>query len=319
MNVTNYLKLIYNQPGHPAFMSGAPTLLREVRKKYPLTSLQAVQKFLKTRLEYNLHTERNKRKKKVHPKFITTSPYQSVSCDLAFFAKNKLIYLMCIDDHSGMKYAQYVGNRKTASSTLRAMQKILKRMPVRPARIRIDRGTEFAALRTYLSKEKIALTHLDTYQKAYNAEAFIGQLRKLFRRYKTKTNRQDIRPAIQSLVNSMNKKYNRVIKMSPEEAANPANAGIVFKRRFLSHLRHRFEMPEPKYREGTRVRILNFKNAAEEKSTLTKHQQRYSSTVFTVYKALQDTYPQQYLLSDSEGNIISRRFLERHLIDIDEQ
>ena len=155
MNVLKYLALIYHHPGHPAYLSGGPTLLREVRKKYPCTSQKVVEKFLKTLPKYNLHTERNKKETKTHPKFITTALFQSVSCDLAFFTKNKLIYLMCIDDHSGMKYAQYVGNRKTAASTLRAMDQVLARMPTRPGRIRINRGvcfTEFASLRTHLGK-----------------------------------------------------------------------------------------------------------------------------------------------------------------------
>lgn len=316
MNLKTYLNLIYNHPGHAAFISGAPTLLREAKRKFPGAKLKQIEDFLKTKLEYNLHSERNKKLQKTHPKFYTTSPFQSISCDLAFFSKNHLIYLMCVDDHSGMKYAQYVGNKKTAESTSRAFAEILKKMPTTPARVRIDRGTEFAKLDKMFKDRKIAISHLDTYQKAYNAEKFIGELRRIFRCYKTKTGRQDIRPIIQKIVSSMNNKYNRVTKMTPLQAMKQQNAGLVFERRYLHHLQQGLSMPNPKYKAGDHVRCIIFKNAAEEKSSLSKRVGRYSSTVFSIYKAVPETYPQQYLLQDEQGNIISRRFMERHLIDV---
>lgn len=319
MNVNQYLNLIYNKPGHPAYLGGESILLREGRRKFGTSlSRQQVVSFLKQKPEYNIHTDRNKRTPKHHPKFVTTAPLQSISCDLAFFAKNKLIYLLCIDDHSGMKFAHFVGNRKTASSTLGAFKKIIAQMPHKPGRVRIDRGTEFVGLKKFLKDNKIQLSHLDTYQKAYNAEKFIGELRKIFKRYKTKTERKDIRPIIQNIISTMNKKYNRVIKMSPRQAFDPKNSGLVFEKRFLQHLNKKLTMPPPKYKVGDTVRVINFKNAAEEKSLL-KPMQRYSSTIFRIYKALEETYPQQYLLMDENEKIISRPFLERHIIDVDER
>lgn len=97
MDKKRYLSFIYHTKGHPAYLSGSSELFRQAKRKFPSITFKTIEKFLQKQKAYNLHTEKGKHQKKLHPKFITTSPFQSISCDLAFFAKNKLVYLMCID------------------------------------------------------------------------------------------------------------------------------------------------------------------------------------------------------------------------------
>lgn len=321
MNPEQYMNLIYHKRGNPAFMSGETALYRETKKKFPKVIRKDVVKFLKKLQSYNLHTEAPKKVNKVHPKFITTTPFQSVSCDLAFFAKNKLVYLMCIDDHSGLKFSEFAGNRKTANSTKRALEKIFSRMPRMPMRLRVDKGREFSSLKSFLASKKIAFSQLDSYQKAYNAEAFIGQLRKIYRRYQTYSGKKDIRPIIQSIVTSMNKKRNRVTGLTPIEASKMQNAGQVFEKRFSKHLekmRENYDVSKiAKFPLNSKVRVISYRNASEEKSLLKKGP-RYSSTIFTVYKQVNGSFPIQYMLKDDKGVVINRRFIERHLVSVNE-
>ena len=114
----------------------------------------------------------------------------------------------------------------------------------------------------------------------------------------------------------MNKKHNRIIKMTPIEAAKIENAGIVFQRRFGDYIKEKSKNYEGKFAIGTKVRVIAFKNASEQSNPF-KKDTRYSTSVFTIYKKVSESFPVQYLLEDEQANLISRPFLERHLIKID--
>jgi len=310
------MNFIYHNRGNPAYLSGETTLYREVKKRFPTTKIEEVRRFLSTLAHYNIHSEKNQTKKKIHPKFYTTAPFQSLSCDLAFFKGNKNIWLMCIDDHSNYKLAQFIGQKKTAKSVQNALEKLLKRIPSSVGQIRTDLGGEFSKLKGFLKEKNISYVGLDSYQKAYNAEKFIGDFRKIYRRYKTYTKHKDLHKIMPSIVNSMNKKYSRVLKMTPLEATNPLKSGLVFHNKYGNHFENKQfnSFPNSKYKVGDRVRIKDFRNAAEEKSTMVKKERNYSQTVFIVHSVIPDTWPQQYIIADEDGRVIRRRFIDRHLI-----
>ena len=316
MNRDQYLKYIYHKQGNPAYLGGENALLREAKKKFPTLKRSDVVKFLSELPYYNVNSEKNKKIKKEHPKFLTTTPFQSMSCDLAFFSKNKNIWLMCVDDHSSYKISQYVGHKKHSKTVKNALEKLLKRLPRKPGQIRTDKGGEFAGFKNFLNKNEIQYVPLDSYQKAYAAEKFIGDFRKLFRKYQSYTGKKDLHKIMQPLVSTMNRKYNRVTKMTPLEATQMSRAGEVFHNKYGSAYSKMVEnsFPKAKYKEGNKVRTINFKNAAEEGLPMNKSRQKFSSSVFTVYKVLPETHPQQYLLTDEQNNLIGRRFIDRHLI-----
>ena len=223
---------------------------------------------------------------------------------------------MCVDDHSSYKLAQFVGHKKNAKTVLNAMQKLLKRVPGKVGQVRTDKGGEFASFKKFLNKEQIQYVPLDSYQKAYAAEKFIGDFRKLYRKYQAYSGKKDLHKIMQPLINSMNKKYSRITKMTPIEATNISRSGEVFKNKYGHYYQKRITnaFPDPKYKEGDHVRTINFKNAGEEHSKLDKNKQKFSTSVFRIYKVLPETYPQQYLLIDQEDKVINRRFIDRHLI-----
>ena len=315
MDKIQYMNYIYHRPGSSAYLSGETALFNAMKLKFPAIKISEVRNFLAKLDYYNVLSEKNKNMPKVHPKFITTTPFQSISCDLGFFKKNKNIILFCQDDFSGFKMAQFIGHKKNAKSSANAMRKILSKLPTKPAQIRTDQGGEFANFKKI--DKNIKHVSLNSFQKAYNAEKLIGEFRKLYRRYQEYTGRKDVQKILPKLINSMNKKKSRITKMAPIEAIKIENAGKVFKNKFSKNYMQRSYNTFPqntKYKKGDKVRVLDFRNATEEKSNFDKKKKRYSSAVFTIKEVLPATSPQQYLIEDSYGKIINRRFIDRHLI-----
>lgn len=329
MNETNqeaYMKRLYYNPKTSAYLSGETSLFHAMRKKFPTIKREKIAKFLMKQKIYNLFTEKNKRKRKLYTKYVTSKPFQSMSCDLFFGKGHKNIFLMCADDFTNYRLGQFVGHRKTAKATTNAMAKILTAIPkkMHVNTIRTDYGSEYAGFEKFLKDKDIKYVPLKSYFKAYNAEKMIRDVRQVLKRYSQKYNKKVSPKIIKTIIRSLNNRHNRIMKMSSIDALNVENYGKVFERKFGSYIkakRDNVNIKEmAKYRRGDKVRVLAYRNIIEERSQLSKKPTRYSTTIFRVFKPIPETYPIQYFLIDeNSGQFINKRFLESHLIPIDEK
>jgi len=306
------LDRLYTQRASKSYLASSDQLLRAAQEKDPSITRKEVQKFLDSRESYQMTNEQNKRAPQLYPKMVTTAPYQEMHCDLAFWSRNAFVYLICRDLFSGMTHAQYMGNRKDAARTLRAFQKIEKEIKFPLLSVAYDSGTEFQQVSKYLRDKHRRAKQLKSFQHAYAAEKAISDIRKLYRRYKVATGRSDIRKSIGDFVKTINKRHNRVTKMSALDALKVENFGKVFSRRYGRYLTRLHKGSKAKFQPGDRVRILNFVSASE-KSKIIKPPTRFSSSIFTVYKRVPHSHPPSYIVVDDQQREINRPIYERNL------
>jgi len=311
-------KLYYN-PGTGAHLSGETTLLSAARKIDPTISRDTVVNFLHKQNVYQLINETNKTHKKQYPKAVATRPNALMHCDLAFWAKNQIIFLICRDIFSSMTYAQFMGRSKSAKATLNAFKKIEQRVKGGPIfHVSFDSGTEFASVSKYLKQTGRQATKLSSWQHAFAAEAAIKDIRRQYRKMKAKNGKGDIRKLMPSILSTLNNKPSRITGMKPIEAVKPENFGTVFSRKFTPYINKvnttNFEK-DAKYKPGDTVKVLNLKSASERHS-LTKQPTTYSTTNFTIKAVNKQSFPISYTICDSEGTVINRSYYERHLFKV---
>jgi len=314
------LNQLYNTPGTGTHLAGESTLLIEAQKKDPTITRDDVLKFLNSKKVYQLTNETNKRAKKLFPKAVTTRPNALMHCDLAFWAKNSIVYLVCRDTFSSMTYAQFMGKGKGAQRTLNAFKKIEERVKGgRISHVSFDSGTEFSLVSKYMRDTGRKATKLSSWQHAYCAEAAIKDIRMQYRKIKAQNDgKGDIRKLMPSIISTINNKPSRITGMKPVEAALPQNWWTVFTRKFDPYLQKIKETnydTEPKYKPGDTVKILNLKSASE-RNAMKKPETTYSETNFTINRVLRQSYPISYKLSDPDGTEINRSFYERHLFKV---
>jgi len=316
----NLLSRLYNSPGRGAWHAGETTLLKAAQAKDPTIERKDVKNFLYHQKVYQLTNETNRTRRKDYPKAISTRPNALVHCDLAFWAKGNIVYLICRDIFTSMTYAQFMGKGKDAKRTLVAFKKIEDRIKGGPImHVSFDQGTEFNDVAKYMRDRNRQATKLSSWQHAFAAEAAIKDIRKLFKKYKAKHGgKGDIRKIMPLIISTINNRPSRITGLKPVEAVKMENWAKVFNSKFrgyISHINTIDTKKLAKYKPGDKVKIINFKSASDQ-NALVKPQTKYSTTNFTINSVLQMSFPISYTITDPDGYQINRPYYERHLFKI---
>jgi len=314
------LNQLYNNPGTGAWHAGETTLLAAAKEIDPTIKRENVVDFLKQQKVYQLTNETNRTKLKEYPKAVATRPNALVHCDLAFWAKNSIVFLICRDIFSSMTYAQFMGKGKDAKRTLNAFQKIESRIKGGPiGHVAFDQGKEFTMVADYMREKGKQATKLSSWQHAFAAEAAIKDIRQLYKKYKAKHDgKGDIRKLMPKIISTINNRPSRILGMKPSDAVKQENWGTVFRRKFLPYTMKSANVKRiAKYKPGDTVKILNLKSASGQQS-MKKPLTKYSTTNFTINSIKPTSYPVSYTISDPDGYIINRPYYERHLFKVPE-
>lgn len=312
---SSILHNLYSTPGSATFLASPELVFKRAKELDQSITLNQVREFIKKKISYQL-TNESGRSQRGHPKFITTHPYQEVHCDIGFWNKNAFKYLICRDLFTGTTHSKFLGNKKDAKRTLNAFKKIEEEAKFPIISVAFDRGTEFMEVIKYMRNKGSKAKQLQSYQHAFAAEKAISDIRKLFRKYKIESGKKDIRKIMQKLVSSINKRTNRVTGMSSLDAQLVENFGKVFERRYKKYLQ-KIESIDTieKFQPGQRVRISSL-GSASSKSSFKKPETKFSSTIFTVYKRVPNSFPPSYILQDENGTFIDKPFYQRHLYPV---
>ena len=314
------LNQLYNNPGTGTWHAGETTLLTAAKEIDPTIKRQNVVDFLKQQKVYQLTNETNRTKLKEYPKAVATRPNALVHCDLAFWAKNSIVFLICRDIFSSMTYAQFMGKGKDAKRTLNAFQKIESRIKGGPiGHVAFDQGKEFTMVADYMREKGKQATKLSSWQHAFAAEAAIKDIRQLYKKYKAKHDgKGDIRKLMAKIISTINNRPSRISGMKPSDAVKQENWGTVFRRKFLPYTMKSANVKRiAKYKPGDTVKILNLKSASGQQG-MKKPMTKYSTTNFTINSIKPTSYPVSYTISDPDGYIINRPYYERHLFKVPE-
>ena len=314
------LNQLYNNPGTGAWHAGETTLLAAAKEIDPTIKRENVVDFLKQQKVYQLTNETNRTKLKEYPKAVATRPNALVHCDLAFWAKNSIVFLICRDIFSSMTYAQFMGKGKDAKRTLNAFQKIESRIKGGPiGHVAFDQGKEFTMVADYMREKGKQATKLSSWQHAFAAEAAIKDIRQLYKKYKAKHDgKGDIRKLMPKIISTINNRPSRILGMKPSDAVKQENWGTVFRRKFLPYTMKSANVKRiAKYKPGDTVKILNLKSASSQQG-MKKPLTKYSTTNFTINSIKPTSYPVSYTISDPDGYIINRPYYERHLFKVPE-
>jgi len=245
-----------------------------------------------------------------------------VHCDLAFWAKSNVVFLICRDIFTSMTYAQFMGKGKDAKRTLNAYKKIESRIKGGPIlHVAFDQGKEFNDVVEYMKSKNRQATKLSSWQHAFAAEAAIKDIRKLYKKYKAKHDgRGDIRKLMPLIISTINNRPSRIMGLKPVEAVKQENWGKVLEAKFGRYIDRVNSINTEqlaKYKPGDTVKIINLKSASEQ-AALTKPLTKYSTTNFTINSVNEMSYPISYTILDPDGYLINRSYYERHLFKIPE-
>ena len=314
------LNKLYNNPGTGTWHAGETTLLAAAKEIDPTIKRENVVDFLKQQKVYQLTNETNRTKVKEYPKAVATRPNALVHCDLAFWSKNNIVFLICRDIFSSMTYAQFMGKGKDAKRTLNAFQKIESRVKGGPIfHVAFDQGKEFTMVADYMKEKGAQATKLSSWQHAFAAEAAIKDIRQLYRKYKAKHDgKGDIRKLMPKIISTINNRPSRITGLKPSDAVKLENWGTVWEKKFFPYvIKAKLANIEKraKYKPGDTVKILNLKSASD-KQGMKKPLTKYSTTNFTINSIKPTSYPISYTISDPQGRIINRSYYERHLFKV---
>ena len=260
--------------------------------------------FLRQNETSSLH-KRIRRKFKTR-KTITYFPFDICMIDLAFYiapdyvkANNGYKYIMVfVDVFSKMCYVEILKD-KNGTTSMMALERIIKRLPETPNQIITDVGTEFYNSHVQQLFKEYGIVHysLTSKHKASVAERMIqtlkGRLEKYF--WKNKTKRYiDI---LDQTVNNYNNSPHRSIGMAPS-AVNSKNIRQVF----LKMYKNANMKTMPRLQVGDTVRIAKLKTIFEKGYT-----RRWSIELYTILTAKALGGVDYYKVKDETGNILPRQ------------
>lgn len=259
---------IWTSGNEPASFSGSslfnvenPTFSQGTLRKNLLPSLITYQKF-----------KAAKRPRIYNPYFVYTIR-TVLQADLIFMRDPKSMvrdnrgyqYILIMQDIFSRKIWAEPLKNKTGRDVLPAMTKILNSM--RPfkngVRLVIDRGTEFLnpQIQNLLQRHGITVTHPSDGHASHVERANLSLQRLLYQRMTQVGGRRIWYTYLPQAVRNMNNRHHRIIRMTPEEAEQDANADKVneamslYRQKALSK-----KKKKPMYKVGDIVRIKKFKN-----------------------------------------------------------
>lgn len=262
---TDLLEKIYSTLEHPASLSSAEKLQRQLRTSYNIKlSLRDIQTWLNTKRSYNLH-RRALRHYERNPTIVSNLDDQW-QIDLFFLPElggTERLALLAIDLASRYVWVEPLVN-KTGPAVTAAMKKILLRAaPRKPLKIQGDAGKEFfnKHFKQLLQKNGIELFSTNSDMKAAIAERAIRTIKeKIYRALDNDTklgNRWT--ETVAALVASYNNTFHKAIQTSPERV-NKHTVGDALHALYSKYWKNDRQYLSSKFKIGDYVRISIIRN-----------------------------------------------------------
>lgn len=254
------LRRNYDNVDHPISFAGIATIFRWYRRKLPQKNIENV---LSTFESYTLHKEMKEGRRNPHFLYLKNHRKEIDLCDVAKFKKDNdgvTFIVILIDCWTRFMVAEPVKN-KSATDVLEAVKRMFNRIKEFPKYLGGDRGVEFInkKMQTYCSKNNIIYTPNYNYVHASFVERANRTFKKILFSWMTENETLNYLPHLQELVQLYNKRYNRTMMMSPNDAELKENH-LQLRRNMSRHYVNFFRRKrKPTFQVGDIVRIAKSK------------------------------------------------------------
>lgn len=298
--------------GSTLFHKSNPSLSQKKIKDEILPTIPTFQKF------------RGKKRPSVYNPYFVRKKRKVIQSDLLHMLHppkmkkdNKgFVYILVVQDIFSRKIWALPLKNKTGDTILKALKPILKKM--RPfkknTRFIIDRGTEYLnkKVKALLETEKIEIVHPSD-GHASHVERVILSLQRLLYQYienkgGKKLNWLDFLPEAVSLIN---RRYHRIIKMSPNEAENNINEKKVNEAMSL-YRQKAFKKQNQRKKQALSLKLNDYVRIQKWKNKFSRgYEKNFTTEVFRITKVLKHLPITMYTVSDlNEQKILGNFYAE---------
>jgi transposase InsO family protein len=307
----NALRNSFYDTRQASAFTGLNSVARAARHAVRTVTPNKAREWLSGETAYVLH--RSKRKRFARSKIFAPSRHALWEADLTFFDKLKRFndgvkYLLVVIDVFSKIAAVEPLRTKATVTVSQAFEAILRRLKVKPSKLRTDRGTEFnsAAFRRLMIKHGIHhYMTLDADIKAGVAERFNRTIKGRITRFMTANKTQRYLPQLQNIVAGYNASPHRSIGMAPNDV-NRVNQKTVW-HRLYGDGQNKTRAMRPKFKIGDRVLITKSRDVFERGYTI-----NWKREVFTVHKIILH-FPYRYVLRDDSNEVLEGSFYEQEM------
>ena len=319
LSKSDLFKSIYYKTSNPGSFGGVERLLREVRKINSDIRRHDVKEWLKSQIVYTLHKPKINHFSR-NPT-LAEFPNENFQADCVFIndisEENDGIdrLLTVIDVFS--KYAWCIPLATSdADGVIKAMEKIINER--KPSKLMTDQGTEFKNAKFKKLMEKYDINHfyaVNQPNKCSVIERFNQTLKKRMQPFLTLTGKNRFIHELKNIMISYNNSFHKSIKMTPNEVTTD-NSKIVFKNLYGVNSKREFlkKFSKPKIKVGSLVRIAYVKKLLDR-----GRYPNWTDQTYLVFKAMNGPNKPYYILKDSTGKLLNKRFYPEEVQLINQQ
>jgi len=226
----NYVLGSYINPGHPAAFSGITNLKRELGSGLINRALEQINSYT---------IKREAKKPKNYNPYFVWDKRKHIQIDLIDYAApklkpissiNKFKYLFCaIDGFTRYAWVIPMADKKD-TTCVATFNRLLEQMGEKPKRVISDRGSEFTSAKFTANLKRHNIRPIYANFKAGIVERFQRSLQSMISKYQSHYNTRKFSDVLPKLLSSYNKRFHRIIGMSPSKAELPQNTLIVRKK-----------------------------------------------------------------------------------------
>ena len=222
---------------------------------------------------------------------------------LATWNDNVRYLLVAVDVFSRFVRVKTMLN-KSADEAKKAFSKMLV-SGVRPNKVWIDRGTEFAgSFKNYCMSVNIDMYHTYSETKASYAERAIQSLKNIMYRYMENMETDRYVDQLGNFVKTINSRFNRSIRKAPEDVKNSDFLRVMYGGNDygMTHTKH------PRYQVGDIVRL-----AKVDKPFKKGYKPQFTDELFLIHKIATKKPIVTYNIKDMNNDPIQGKFYENEL------
>ena len=303
-----YLNTIYHNAKHPAAFSTLDVLYRHVKSHNRFNlSRKEVEDFLLANEVYTTHV--GKHRPKHWSKIIVPYEKYMYEFDTAHLNTGDKIkhFVIGVDAFSKKADARPVPNLK-ADTVSRAMSEILDSLG-NPAKIRVDRGTEYinATVRDMLRERDVKVFHSYAPKKSQIVERLIGHIKQRLYKLLQHKGSKKWSHFLPDVMKGYNRRVHRTIAMAPNNVKASDESKLWFKKKHEA-----FDaQPLPsefKYRIGDSVRIIVPKGLYSK-----SYDEKFSAQIYYIASRFSPQNINRYKVKDGQNELLGQSFSESEL------
>jgi len=304
--------------GTPISFGGVTKIYEHYKKRKPKREIEYILSSIPTYSKF----KESKKPRFYNPVFIYQR-HQQWQLDLTYIAdlrqwNDDVAYLLIVIECFTRKIFVAPMTDKSTLTTITKFDDIHTVIGHSPETIYMDKGTEFnsAAFKTYCQEHNIKPIYSNSSTKAPHVERAQRTLQGILYRYLAQGNTKRYIDRLGDIVKSFNRRTNRTIKMTPNEAYFGNNDTTV-----LKHLENYYKKAlskrkkHAKYKLGDQVRILRLRYVNLPRRG---YKQTYTDEVFTIEKVDARLPFFRYHIKDGNNESITGSFLQHELSLVNE-